>query len=796
MKQLKHLKPSILAGALGCLSMPFVHAAEPSGGLSEIVVTAQKRAESLQEVPVAVSAFTEMDLQNKGIDNITGIADFTPNLIMDETATLSGSSSALVLHIRGVGQSSYQITDDPGVGTYVDGVYIGSSVGGVLDTIDVERIEVLRGPQGTLFGRNTIGGAINITTKRPADERQASFEVTVGNYNRINTRASVDIPINDQLKTKFSVSTKDADGWVNLIAEDQLTGTEVRRNEDKPGSDNEAALRFAALYTPLDTLSFYVTYDKSRIDEASAPSSLINTGKSCTDPVFQPGGGGVIKYPVNEELAIRPLTGEFKELCTSHGLLTEVWNANAGSIDVPGYGTGVPYDDRWIPDNPARESYRTGPNGTKVDTDGFATTIDWDINENISLKSISSIRQVDSKLNRDADGSPLTVVHCYNDFEHTQWSQEIQLSGTSADSNLKWLAGVYYFEEDAEDYFRCSLPIGSLVLAAEVENDSYAAFSQATYTLFDNLNITLGLRWNRDNKTMDPVFGFYDNFRDLNLIVYNVIPGHYKEKYTNTTPRVSIDYNLMEGVLLYASYSEGFKSGGFSSRTLVPRGLPLTFEPEELKSYEVGVKYEGFDNRLRANLAIFQSEYKDIQGTVIEGIAPGTQTIGDSDIDGFELEITALPLDRLLVNATVGYLNNKYTRVAPLSLFVEASDGFIEDNYQLVNSPEWSYTASVEYTLPVAAIHGDLVGRLDWSHYSTVYNDDLNNPFLKQEPYGLLNGQLAYVSDDGSWQFVLWGKNLEDKKYLMSGDANVYAGFYEANYGTPRTYGITIRHNL
>lgn len=782
--------------ALGCATLPLTQAMaeakhESGFSLEEIVVTAQKREQNLQDTPIAVTAFGQTDLENKGIDDIADIADFTPNLMFDKTAPLSGASTAAVLFIRGVGQSSFQVTDDPGVGTYVDGVYVGSSVGGVLDVVDVERIEVLRGPQGTLFGRNTIGGAINITTKRPADEHQGSIEITGGNYNRINVRASTDIPLTDNLKTKLTAGFKHADGWVKLLAEgDAGGGTENHRNQKTPGDDNEGAARLAVLYTPTDNLSIYFTGDASVVREASAASTLLGVGKNINDPAFDVVDGVFNQAPGRAD----------DEFSANHGILNWVYNTTqAANIDIPGYGTGVLYDDRWIPDNPARESYRTGVNGTDVDTMGLATTVEWDISEDISLKSITSYREVEATLNRDADGSPLTIVHCFTDFEHEQYSQELQLSGST--ERLQWLAGAYYFEEEAVDPYSCELPTGHLYLKASVENTSVAAFAQATYTLFDNLNLTLGLRWTEDEKTMAPEFGYVDSYDQPETLVPNLVDEngnqitYVEDKYDDVSPSFSLDYQLTEELMLYYSYKEGFKGGGFSSRTLVARNDVLRFEPEELSTNEIGLKYEGFDRRLRINAAAFVSEYEGIQGTQIEFIAPGTQNIGDSEIDGVEIEVTALPVENLMVNLTVGYLNHQFTDIAEVSELV-SPDGFIQPSDQLTNTPEWSYTATIDYTIPVAALNGEIAIRADYSHYSTVYNDDLNSDVLKQSPYGLTNAQLAFMSDSGDWSLVIWGKNLSDEEYIVSGDDNIYAGFREANFGTPRTYGATIRRTF
>ena len=745
-------------------------------GLTEIVVTAQRREDKLQDTPIAVSAFSEDDLRQRNVENIANVAEFTPGLIFDETAPLSGATSAAVVYIRGVGQSSYQVTDEPGVGTYVDGVYVGSSIGGVLDAADIERVEILRGPQGTLFGKNTIGGAINITTKRPSDTLGGYGEVVLGNYDRTNFRGSVDIPLSAKVLTKLSVSQKKADGWVELLAESDATNTEVNRNQKTPGDDNESSARLAVLMNPSDALSIYLVGDRTRVDEASAPSTLLGVGKNLNDPTFA--GDPEVGPP---------------EFAVNHGILNLIYNTGiAPTLNVPGYGVGVTYDDRWVPRHPARQSYRNGVNGTKVDTDGVSATIDYAISDSVSLKSISSFRTVKAKLNRDADGSPLTIVHCFNDFKHDQYSQELQLFGST--SRVKWLAGAYGYVEDATDNFRCQLPF-NLLLKADVHNSSVAAFAQVTYELTDRLSLTGGTRYTRDKKNMFPQFGVVTAFDRPDTLIPNLPVVKVFDKFSELSPKFSLDFKATDDVLLYLSYSTGYKGGGFSSRTLVPRTEVLRFDPEELSTIEGGVKFEGMNRRLRANAAVYRSEYKNVQGTVIEGIAPGTQNIGDSEIYGVELEVAALPTRYLLVNNSIAYNHNDYTKLNPLSPGV-APDGFVGINNKLTNTPKWTVINSVNYTIPAPSLGGEFAVQANYTHYSAIFNDELNSPILRQKAYGLLSGQISYANAANHWTASVWGKNLTDEEYIISGDDNIYAGFREANFGTPRTYGVTVRYEF
>jgi len=610
--------------------------------LEEITVTAQRREESLQDTPIAVTAFTERDLQNKGISDISQIAEFTPNMTFDTTSIISGSSSAAVIFIRGVGQSNFQVTNDPGVGSYVDGVYVSSAIGGVLDVIDVERVEVLRGPQGTLFGRNTIGGAINITTKKPSTEEGGSLEFTLGNLDKIGVRGTWDLPITDNLLTKWTVGYKRRDGYVKvnppLLSNANSTGNfadGLNRSLDDLGDENEGAGRVSILYTPSDEISISIAADVTRLREASAASSLAG-----------------VQTPTADGL----------------GALVGLYNLlDAPVVDVPGLGTGILYDDRFVSAHPESETFKTGPNGTDVDGLGVSAIIEWQLTDKMTIKSISSYRETEAEFNRDPDGSPLQFTHTFNDFEHDQFSQELQIFGNSFGAKLDWIAGVYYFTEEATDNLRAPLvpSFGTVVINSEVQNDSIAVFGQATWHLTDSLGLTAGIRYTRDKKELLPDF-YYDPFAgglfytavggtpvlgDYGDGIARTVPFELvKDTFTKTTPQFGLDYQWDDDLLSYFSYSQGFKSGGFNARTTAFRQSVLGFGPETLETYELGAKWQGFDDRVRLNAAVFYSNYSDVQVTVIDDIAPGTQNGGEVELKGIELEMTVLPTDNLKFN--------------------------------------------------------------------------------------------------------------------------------------------------
>ncbi|MBL4801223.1 MAG: TonB-dependent receptor, partial [Emcibacter sp.] len=531
-------------------------------GLDEIVVTSRKISESLQDVPIAVSAFTADALQKKGLSNISQIGDYTPSLIMDFTSALTGSSASITTFIRGIGQSDFLLTIDPGVGLYVDGVYVARSVGGIVDLLNLERIEVLKGPQGTLFGRNTIGGAVNIVSAKPGEIFSLHADATIGSFNRRDLRMTVDIPlIEDKLLSSLSFSTKNRDGYAERIP---FTGTHgpdisypsqaIGQNTEL-GDENTFTAKGIFLLNASDRLQATLIVDATRSREHSAASKLLNT------------------YPGATQLA------GLHNGCIAGAIPVE---ACGPAFNLNGDGNPLndrtPYDNRFITDDPYT-TYGTGPNFSNLDLFGIALTLDYAVTDNIDLKSITAYRKLDAEFGRDGDNSPLTVDHTSNLYEHEQFTQELQMTGNSLDGKLQWLAGLYYFQENGRD--NVFVPLGGLPFLDLdelniVDNVSYAAFGQASYNITDDLSVTAGLRYTKENKDYRPVH------RELVSGALLVPDVTAELDITDTSPRLGVEYRWNENFFTYVSVSRGFKSGGFTGRTVDPQPAARPFKPEKV----------------------------------------------------------------------------------------------------------------------------------------------------------------------------------------------------------------------
>ncbi len=712
--------------------------------LEEITVTARKIEETLQTTPVSITAFTAADLDKRGYTNISQIGEITPNMQFDSTAPISGASNASSIFIRGIGQTDFLLTVDPGVGVYVDGVYMARSIGGVMDLLDLERVEVLRGPQGTLFGRNTIGGAISLSIKKPGNEFEGQGEVIVGRYDRIDARLSLNVPIvEDKFFARVSASTKNRDGYGRRI----LTGQGM-------GNENSDSARLALRWVATETVEVNLAADVTRAREESPVTTLRWFG----DPAD-----------------------------AGRGAITDLYNMFVGSV------TGDIYDGRYLPPS-NYESYATGPTGSDTDIWGVSMIVDWDMG-GAQAKSITAYRDLDAAFGRDPDGSPLTIIHTDDTLTHKQFSQELQFSGTAINDRLKWLVGAYYFSEKGTNNIVVSIAEGvfeaigapiSINGPTIVNNKSYAAFANFSFNFTDQFSASAGIRWSKDKKRAT----VGQEFTDIGVPVLVNPTG--EESFKDITPKFGLEYRWTEDVMTYASFAQGFKSGGFTGRYVIPTTEPRPFNPEKVTTYELGFKSQFADDRVRLNGAVFYSDYKDIQIVIFDGVAPQTRNAAKGRIKGGELELTALATEGLMLTGAVGYLDAKYTEFDPLD-----SIGLViplQLSNKFVNTPEWSMTAAFEYTFSLGDTVGDLVFRGDWSYRSKIANDAINTEELIQNGYSLVNARLTYRAPSQNWELSVFGTNLTDVRYITSGVADKPSfGLAEATWARPREWGASAK---
>jgi len=710
--------------------------------LEEIVVTARKREESLQDTPIAVSAFTGDNMEARGSFTIADVEKYAPNVTFQNNPGFSGASNSATVYIRGIGQKDFVPTVEPGVGLYMDGVYVARSVGSVLNLADIAQVEILRGPQGTLFGRNTIGGAVSVTLKQPEEEFGGSVELLIGEDDRVQTRGVLNVPLTDNLYSRYSVFTHNRDGYV-----ERLDGKDL-------GDDEEIGARAAFLWRVSDSFdaSFAVDYSHSR--ENGPPLSHLGFLYDPTAVTFL------------------------------HNAITPGCGAPSGDPTNPACINDAQYNlgkDR---------TAGTSPSFSKLDLFGATLTLDWRVSEDLQIKSITAYRDVDSEFAREIDKTPLPVNSVFDDITQDQFSQEIQFLGESFDGRLNWIAGLYYFTESANNLNNVFLPMLSFRSGGDVDNESLAVFTQGTYDLTEKLSMTLGLRYTEDKKEFTP-----DQFITSAAPFYGIpvglplLPSKTAEQtFEEVTPMVNFAYQWNDDFMTYVSYSEGYKSGGFTQRVFPPLPEIPSFDPEYVKVYEVGFKYENLEQGFRLNSAIFYSDYSDLQVQTFIGIAPITQNAAEASITGIEVEFVYTPVETWLLEGSIGWIDAEFDEVGTTVTEITQSSKF-ERVPELTASLGLSKEISTEE-------YGVFSPRIDWSYRDKFFNDALNTPIIEQKAYRVVNTNVRWEAPNNQLSVTVGIDNLLDEDYMISGVFGVAQGTAEGVFDRGRTWYLRANYSF
>lgn len=779
----------------GTCAMPSLASAQdqPStgGGLEEIVVTAQKRAENAQDVPIAITAFGGTALKESGVGDVSQLSKLSPNVTLDSGTFAGGSNSVLAAFVRGIGQNDFAFNFDPGVGIYVDGVYLGRAVGANSGLLDVDRIEVLKGPQGTLFGRNSVGGAVSIVTRTPRDTFGFSGDVTTGRFNRLDVRGVVDIPVSPNLAASVAFGVQTRDGYMkrldyptNGLIVDPSWFPNRQSSPNTEGGMNNWNLRGKLKWEPTASIRVLLSGDYSRTNTSNTAQKLVRTA---------PEGALLGLYNACLNLPQPALAGAGLLLACSNRGPTQGSLAGANSVTV----TRLPYDDRFVTDS-VDTTYASGPSYDREVNYGFNATIDFDLTDNMTLKSISAYRNLKWDAGSDLDGSPIQFIEIQNNIRQDQFSQEFQLIGKAFDDRLDYVLGAYYFRERAstEDYVGIGGDFLQLYAPAEIATDAYAAFAHLNYKLTDRLGITLGGRYTHEKKDI------YVGQQDVNALNYklaNCFPvteacrvavgfpdpanpiayapaGRPKASFNNFSPRVGLEYHINDDAMLYASYSKGYKTGSWTTRLTNPTPALPSFRPEKATSYEAGFKTELAQRTLRFNGAFFYTEYKDIQLNFKEDVSPTIKNAGDAEIWGLEAEVVFAPTKVFSIQAGMGYIHARYTGN------LNPSTGLTTDS-RLPKTPEWKFVISPRVELPLAN-DGSVVMKVDYSYTSPLFNDAENTVLLKRPSVSDLGASMTYRASE-HWDLTIGGTNILNKRYIVTGENQIAGGAVYATYSRP-----------
>lgn len=701
-------------------------ASEPEAGEGMIVVTARRREESLLNVPIAVTAYSGEALEQAGSIDITDIAQTTPNTTLEASR---GTNSTLSAFIRGVGQQDPVSGFEQGVGIYLDDVYLNRPQAAVLDIYDVERIEVLRGPQGTLYGRNTIGGAVKYVTRNLPDEFSLRARATYGTYNQLDGVLSVSAPVSDLIRVGGAVAKLTRDGY----GENLTTGLD---NYDKDVFAARGTLEMGGYGEPV---LIRISGDYTKDDSSPRGGHRIIPGRASGAPV-----------------------------------LDDVFDTRGGLVD---------------PDQ-------------SVEGYGLAMNISAELSDTLTLRSISAWRKDDTYTPIDFDALPAVDVDVPGIYLNEQISQEFQLLYES--DRLSGLVGFYYLDATADTLFdvRIFNTLAGLTAftQADVDTETYAVFGDFTYDLTDQLSLSVGGRYTWDERTASilrqnylgggsPVFG--------GAGVPFGAPGTNfdgSREFKKFTPRASISFQPNPDHNLYASFSQGFKGGGFD-----PRGVGvnapdldgdgvrsddeiagfLSFAPEQVDSYELGYKGSLLDGALYLAAAAFYADYTDVQipGSVacevggIPSFCGVVSNAGGATFKGLELETTArlgrdmmTVGDRLSLALTGGFIDAEYTEYVTNIGGVPTD---VAEFREVQNTPKYTGSATLSYSTPMGA--GDLDFSTTLSYRSKTYQFEVPNPYIDQSGYALLDANLVYSAPGRAWTIGLHGRNLTDKEYKTSG---------------------------
>jgi iron complex outermembrane recepter protein len=748
---------------------------DPSTFDDAIVVTARKREEDPQTIPIALTTFSADAIQELSMEDLSEVADWAPNVNFTIGGGFADQNGEATVFIRGVGQIDTAIFSDPAVGIYVDGVYLARSQGAVFDLLDLERIEILRGPQGTLFGKNTTGGAISLITKKPTAAFSARVAATLGDYSRRDLQGSLGGRLTDGLDASLALLSTQRDGYSRSL----LTGQEFN-------DDDQLSARLALRWAPTDSLLFDLVGDLTQLREAPGNTFLLS-------------------------LVDAPLLDFLQR------------SAVAGGFPV--------YTEQWVTPNDL-DSFETFPGFYDSDVSGTSLAAGW-TGRDVSVTSITAYRAVKVDAAGASDGSPILIAEREQDQDQDQFSQEIQVTGLGWNDALTWVVGAMYFDENPQEINRQRIfadifpaleaapgPIVSppgvpaflcdpgppppgvpcfggagnplnlaffvgdgITQRLDLDTQSTALFAEGTWEASDTVSVTAGLRWTRDEKTFD--FVATDGFGTVTSDLFN------QGDWDAFTPRLAVAWQLRPQTLLYASASRGFKSGGFNGRPQQRQRLDA-FDPEKVWTYEVGLKSDFFNRRLRTNAAIFYSDYQDIQfaASLDVGGVPVfvTQNAGTARIQGFELEVEGQPALGLILTGRIGYLDNELTELDP------GVPAGLEEGGRLPKTPEWTVSASVQkaWTLGDGGTKGSLIGRADYSYRTEFFNDAANSPGIVTDAYGLVNLRLLYSPPSGRWDVAAFVTNLADERYLENA---FFAAAFGPNLGIPgrpREWGTTL----
>lgn len=705
MTKINHTSALLLSTALGAMVSGPLFAAD-GAMLEEVTVTATKMGETnLQETPLAITAFTSDQMAKTGIKEVRDLMALTPNL------NIAQNQAFAQIYIRGVGSNNIFVGADPSSTIHIDGVYMARPASYFSGFLDVERVEVLRGPQGTLYGRNSVGGTINVISRKPDNDLRAKVQGTIGNYDLYRAEGYISGPlIEDKLAGSVSMMRSKRDGYLDNI----VPGVKDLDSEDMWSG------RVQLRATPSEKLEILLRGDYMEDDGQVAGNAKL-----------------LLPWAPLEDSILDDL--------------------HKVALDTEGY--------------------------MERKNRGVSAEINYDFSDTLNLTSITAYRKNTLHTLGDTDATSSFRQTTEQNEWQDQFSQELNLAGQW--ERLKYVLGFYYFEEDmrADSYVRNHLNNVVVHPHPDVHTNAWAAYGQATYEVTDNFSVTAGVRYTEEDKTFNQN---YDRFlQPAGTIIFGPVVYTAKDTYKAWTPKFGVEFRPVEDVMVYASATRGFKSGGFNFASFNPA---QGYDPEFLWSYEAGFKSDLLERRLRLNGTAFYYDYTDLQ--VQSFLTPGVIDItnaADAKIKGFEIEMLARPVEGLDLGGSIAHLDATYKTFNPA--FAPGNIPFDASGNRLNSSPKWNYALFGQYTFDMGNT-GSVFVRGEYSWRSRQFFTAVNAAPETQASYDLINASLGYASPDGRWQAILYGRNLANEEYITSSGS--FTARPAGRVGEPRTYGLRL----
>jgi iron complex outermembrane receptor protein len=842
---------SAIALCAGVLASGAAQAADPAPASGDVVVTAQFREQNLQQTPIAITAINAATLEQRSQTNLIQVAQQAPNVTLQPGSGSFGPT--MQTFIRGVGQADFNFAFEPGVGVYIDDVYFASTLGSLFDLLDLDRVEILRGPQGTLAGMNSIGGSIKLFSKKPNGQGGGFVQGTYGSYNRTEFRGSADFTVvPDKLFMRISGAAKHENGYVTrydfACTHPQLAsqfnipsfqnGSTCKLGTE--GGKEYAAVRTALRWAPSEKLEVNLIGDFTHDRSEAIPQTLTYIGQ-----IVYPTPGA--PYTLVSGLAANQsgsaLVYPRWTTAPTNGLM--IWDKATGKVPFMPSSPYGPSLNPIFPLNQAADTFTHDPYvnySTYIDVKpsdgsqpwaaspeawvsgwGVSGQINYNFSDSLNVTSITAYRRYSARWAQDYEGTELSSEQLTYDIWHWQLSQELRLQGRLFNDRVNWVLGGFYFDENSHYGGRNELGSFEFIEDDLTPATNKAVFGNIDWQVTDKLELNGGIRYSTESKTF--IFGrggFFGNTYPQKCAITGVVhvpavapqvcavdgaKGSFNGD--NVDYRAVVQYQWTPSFMTYASVATGFKGGGVNPRPFYADNV-TPFSPEHLISYEVGIKSSWFGRRLRANLSIFDSEYTDLSVGVVSGLNPQTGTntgclpnpgsnevncsftvnAGEARFRGVELETQLHPFGGLSIDGSVSYLKFTWKNLTAAGL---ASNFHYGD--QAPFAPEWKYSLGVQYDLPIGEI-GSVIPRVDMSHQDHFFTNYQNNPFTRIAGYTLWNGRVTFRPADSMWEGSVEISNMFNKLYYLNAFSNGSNGTVSGEPAAPRRWAVTVKRRF